>query len=135
MTTVYKVAESGADYKRVHGLIKAEGVENADKLSFPTIMAMDDESGECVGCLGTNTEQGMIIAGPLVIKRDRRRTHTIIRLVEAYEAVMRHCKIKSFIFSAKADDEQWLRYIDEVLGFTPYYKDDAYAWFVWKLKE
>lgn len=131
--TSYKLAESPQDYKRIHALIKSEGFDDA-ALAFPTIMALDDD-GELVGALGTNTQQSMIIAGPLVIKNDKRRSFTIIRLVEAYEAVMRHCKIKSFIFSAKADDEVWLRYIDEVLGFEPYYKDAENAWFIWKLKE
>lgn len=133
MTTSYKIAETANDYKRVHALIKSEGVDDTASLAFPTIMAIEDE--EVVGCLGTNTQQSMIIAGPLVIKSDKKRTFTIIRLVEAYELVMKECKIKSFIFSAKADDEQWLRYIDEVLGFEPYYKDAENAWFIWKLKE
>lgn len=130
MTTTYKIAENSADYKKVHALIKSEGVEDA-QLSFPTIMALEDD--EVVGCLGTDTQQSMIIAGPLVLKSDKKRTFTIIRLVEAYEACMRHMGIKSFIFSAELKNEKWLTYIDEVLGFEPYYKDNERAWFIVKL--
>lgn len=130
MTVVYKVAENSSDYKKVHALIKAEGFEDA-QLAFPTIMALEDD--EVVGCLGTNTQQSMIIAGPLVLKGDKKRTFTLIRLVETYEACMKHIGIKSFIFSADLKNEKWLQYIDEVLGFEPYYKDDERAWFIVKL--
>lgn len=131
MTTTYKIAETAQDYKRVHALIKSEGMEDA-ALAFPTIMAIEDD--EVVGCLGTNTQQSMIIAGPLVLKSDKKRSFTIIRLVEAYELVMRHCKIKSFIFSTDLTNEKWLEYIDTVLGFTPYHKDAERAWFIRKLE-
>lgn len=129
--TSYKIAENAAEYKKAHGLIKAEGVVDMP-LAFPTILAMDGE--DVVGVLGTDVSSGYIVAGPLVLKSDKKRSFTIIRLVDAYDHAMRLAGVKSFIFSASLENKKWLDYIDKVLGFTPYSYSDGRAWFVRKLE-
>lgn len=133
MTTRYRIAENGADYRKAHELIKAEGEEGEFQLSFPTLLALDE--GECVGVLGTNITQNYILAGPLVLKSDKKRTFTIIRLVELYDATMRTAGIRSFIFATDLKNKKWLEYIDNVLHLTPYSYKDGKAWFIRNLKE
>ena len=126
--TSYRIADTAQDYKRVHALIKSEGFPDCS-LNFPVIMAMDEE-GELVGCLGTGIQDDMIVAGPLVLKKDKKRSFTLIRLVEHYEATMRQCGIKSFIFYVELDNEKYLDYVKRVYGAEPYAEQDGRAWFV-----
>lgn len=133
MTTTYRIAENGADYRDAHALIKAEGIEGNFQLSFPTLLAFDNN--EVVGVLGTNITQNYILAGPLVLKSDKKRSFTIIRLVELYDATMRTAGIRSFIFATDLKNKKWLEYIDNVLGLTPYSYKDGKAWFIRNLKE
>lgn len=133
MTTSYKIAETAMDYTKAHALIRNEGQNDDFQLSFPTILAMEDD--EVVGVLGTNVTQKYILAGPLVLKSDRKRSFTIIRLVELYDATMRAAGIRSFIFATDLSNTRWLEYIDKVLGFKPYTIKHGKAWFIRNLKE
>ena len=129
--TSYKIAENAMEYRKAHELIKSEGVVDMP-LNFPTILAFDGE--EVVGVLGTDVSSGYIVAGPLVLKSDKKRTFTIIRLVEAYDYAMRSAGVKSFIFSTALENKKWLEYIDTVLECKPYCYKDGRAWFVRKLE-
>jgi hypothetical protein len=43
----------------------------------------------------------MVVAGPLVLRSDRRRTFLALRLSEMYEQVMRELGMKSFILACE----------------------------------
>ena len=132
MTTIYRIADGAGDYRKAHALIKAEGIEEKFQLSFPTLLAMEED--EVVGVLGTNVEQDYILAGPLVLKSDKKRSFTIVRLVDLYDTTMRACGIKSFLFCTELTNTKWLEYIDKVLGFKPYCEEDGRAWFIRNLE-
>jgi hypothetical protein len=95
----FTVAKHSGQYQAVHRLMKSEHQDRC-KLGFPTIMAY--EGNDLVGFVGTQLKPGMIIAGPLVVKSDRRRLFTIMRLCEAYEGAMASMGITTFILSAKS---------------------------------
>lgn len=132
MTTGYKIAENGFEYKQAHEFVKMWGVEGEFKLSFPTILAIDGD--EIVGVLGTNVEHNYILAGPLVVKGDKQRFRTILRLCEMYDLAMRTAGVQSYIFCTELSNKRWLEYIDTVLGLVPYSYKDGRAWFLRDLK-
>jgi len=133
MGTAYKIAENGADYRKAHALIKESGMDREFQLSFPTILAMENE--EVVGVLGTNIEQDCILAGPLVLKQDKKRSFTILRLVELYDFTMRKAGIRSYLFCTELGNEKWLEYVERLGGLKPYSYKGGHAWFIRDLKE
>lgn len=94
----YRQAHTSADFRKVHNFTRRLGIPD-QTMEFPTILAFDAK-GEIIGILSTNTEQGMIIAGPLAIRADRPHPMVAVRLIEAYDAVMRSLGIKQYIFSS-----------------------------------
>jgi len=62
------------------------------------------EVDQLVGILGTRICNQMIIAGPLALLQDRRRTMTAVRLCEAYISAMRTMGIETFILGTKEGD-------------------------------
>lgn len=125
--TMYRMADGPADYAKCHKLLRDEGLPDHE-LSFPTIMAKKDD--ELTGMLATHYSNGMIIAGPLVLKSGQRRYYTLIRLIETYERVMRAAGITSYIFSAEASNEAWLDKIDKLFHFKPYAEKDGRLFFI-----
>lgn len=117
------------DYRAAHQFIASEGFARST-LGFPTIVA--EREGELIGLLGTVIKDNMILAGPLVIKSDRPRSFTLVRLVEAYEAAMRHIGVKSYIFGS--DNPKLLEHLTE-LGLKPYAVENGVSFFVRKLSD
>ena len=112
--TAYQVASNPSHYKDAHALMRKEGMLK-EVLGFPTILAYEGE--ELIGFIGTAIKDGMIIAGPLLIRSDMRRPITALRLVEAYENAMRNMGIKTFIFNADDDSvihEAVRRYVPDM---------------------
>jgi len=126
--TKYKIAESSADYKKAHALVKDVGIEGEFQLSFPTILAVEDD--EIVGVLGTNIEQDYILAGPLALKKDKKRSFTILRLVELYDFTMREAGIRSYLFCTELGNTKWLEYVERLGGLQPYSYKGGHAWFI-----
>lgn len=92
---IYRVAET-ADYYRAHKLAEAEGFGGCD-FRFPTIVAYDD--GVLVGFIATADRPDMVLAGPLVIRSDRRRPWLAMRLLGLYEMVLKNMGITTYIFN------------------------------------
>lgn len=124
--TLYRLAETGRDYAKCHELMRAEGVQQAE-LAYPTMMAWKDK--ELTAFLSTYIDKGWITAGPLVLKSGPPRYWTLIRLIEAYENVMRASGVTSFLFSVPDSYEKYLKQID-ALGMKPYAKQDGRSFFV-----
>lgn len=125
------VAASPGHYQAAHRLLREEGVEK-QVLGFPTVMAWDDDT--LVGICGTRIVDRMILAGPLIVRTDRKRLFTIMRLCEAYESAMMEIGIRSFILSV--ENESLLhrgmnRYFPDQ---EPYAKDDEYSHYIWKVR-
>lgn len=125
--THYLIADTAQDYRKAHVLIQKEGMPDAP-LNFPTVMAWHE--GELIGVLGTDTTQNMIIAGPLVLRSDKRRPFTLLRLIETYERVMRVCGVTQYVFSVEDKNAHWLKQITELTELTPYAQQDGRAFYV-----
>lgn len=122
----YKIADSSWDYKAAHWLIHAEGMQ-AERLSFPTLLAF--EEGAPVGVLGTHIQGGMIIAGPLVIRSDRRRVITAIRMAELYEIAMRGMGVTTFLFHTE-EGSAVDRFIRRYSDMQPYATEGKQKFFI-----
>lgn len=94
----YTIAQNPGDYQAAHALLRQEKFTK-QVLGFPTIMAW--EGKELIGFCGTRIHKQMIMAGPLVVRTDRRRLFTIMRLCEAYESAMGNLGITTFIIGAE----------------------------------
>ena len=95
MTIGYKIAETPADFHEAHALMRGEGVPE-QTLGFPTMLLVEED--QIVGMIGTDIQKGMIIAGPLVMRSDRKRIQSAIKMVEMYEMALRGIGISTFIF-------------------------------------
>lgn len=126
-----RVASNPGDFRRVHDLMRAEGITHRT-IKTPTIMALTDDD-ELVGFIATEIQDHMIVAGPLVVKSDRRRVFTALRLVNAYENAMRNMGITSFIIPAEHGgliEEFVTRYYPSV---APYAKQQGYSFYIRRL--
>lgn len=129
----YRLAEGAADYTLCAELIAEEGFPEGP-IDFPTVMALDDD-GELVGLLATTPHTEMVLAGPLVLRHDRRRPMTAIKLINLYELTMRGLGIESVIFHAVKDGflTQGIdRYFPNI---RPYAEDGEDQFFIWPLRK
>ena len=94
----FKIAYMPEDYKAAHDLLLKEGFF-PQELDYPTVMVFDGE--ELIGMITTSLKDDMVVAGPLVMKSDKRRLIAAVKLAEAYEATLRGLGIESFIFWAE----------------------------------
>lgn len=129
----YRIADTAEDYKKARRFLESERGA-VERLTFPTILATQDK--ELVGVMGThlNMQLKVAIAGPLIVKSDRLRMFTIIRLVENYEAVMRSCGLSSFLFRVDLDNWKWIDKIKNVLNMEPYDIRTDGMWFKWEIR-
>ena len=100
MNYEFRVAEHAGDHRKCKALAEAEGVP-VKRMYFPTIMALED--GELAGFVATDLSQDMVVAGPLVIKSDKRRPRLALKLAEQYENAMRNLNVKTFIMAVEPD--------------------------------
>lgn len=129
MNIGFRTANSPKDFHKAHDLMRAEGVPE-QSLGFPTLMAFEDD--EPIGLIGTNIQKGMIIAGPLVMKSDRRRIHTAIKMVEMYEMALRGMGISTFIFHV--DEDSFLdKMISRYSEYQPYATENKKKFFIRRL--
>jgi hypothetical protein len=124
--TDYKIAQTAYDYKRCHGLLLKVGRDQPG-ITFPTIMAEKD--GELTGVLCTHISNKMIFAGPVAIRDDAPHYWTFIRLIEAYENVMRTAKITTYLFAVPKTETKYLELIEKVLELKPYGEAEGHLLF------
>lgn len=127
----YRLADGAADYTLCRELITDNDIPITE-IDFPTVMAIDDD-GEVIGVLATTKHPEMVLAGPLVLRHDKRRPFTAIKLIQLYEITMRGLGIKSVIvhavknsFVSKGID----RYFENL---RPYAETDDDTFFIWPL--
>jgi hypothetical protein len=127
----YRVAETPEDWAAVKELLRAEAVPE-QAIKFPTIMAMDDE--KLVGFIATQDRSDMVVAGPMVMRSDKRRVFTAKRLVILYQQVMMRLGMQKVVFQADEGDsiliEGIRRYFPEV---QPYAKNGGTLFYNWTL--
>ena len=124
--TTYRLAVGPADYKKCRALM-AEFIEPV-ALSFPTVMAERD--GKLIGFLATQPRKEAVIAGPLMLRE--RSPFVTLRLLEAYDNVMRAAGITAYHFYVK-NGNQWREQVER-LGFEAWSHDEGGAWYRRTLK-
>lgn len=130
--TAYRVAATEDDYEKCRKMMREDAVSG--EISFPTIMALNGE--ELVGFLATRPVDDMIFAAPLMVKQDRKRPFTLIRLIEHYRTVMRNLGITSVIINVDSDEsmvgkgiQRWFPEMKE------YARTEDGAFFIWRIDE
>lgn len=123
--TSYRLAYSPRDYQKCHRLLVDLG-QPEPQLSWPTVMAF--RGIQVVGCLSTQPSKQAIIAGPLAISTPR-PIITAMRLIDAYEGILRHAGVTMYEFAIELDkNPQWLQVVSK-FGVIPYYHDARVVWF------
>lgn len=99
------------------------------KLSWPTIIA--ERNGRLLGFVSTQPTKKMLVVGPLIT---RKPCHSIVilRLVEAYEYILRKAGVSSYWFHVEKKNKQWLKLIYK-LGLKENDETDTGYWFERKL--
>jgi len=121
--TKYRLAQRG-DYRKAHKLTGWKA-----RMSWPTVVAERD--GELIGVIGTHARRDAVVAGFLYAP------HPIValRLIEAYERVLRLAGVREYWFSlAKDAPERWRRVVEENPDLVePRGERDGVSWFKRKL--
>ena len=98
-------------------------------LSWPTVVA--ERNGKILGFMSTNAAKKFLLAGPLIIGKDCHAI-TVIRLVEAYEVVLKMAKVTSYWFHVEQKNKNWIKLIHK-LGVKEKEKSETGLWFERKL--
>jgi hypothetical protein len=126
--TLYRVAFSQNDMAAARALALSEGLDEVD-LHFPTIIAVAGD--EVVGVMSTTGRDDMVLAGPIVIRSDRRRLWTLIRLVDMYDACMRHVGVTSYVFGT--DNDKLADLVEKAYNTKPYAVEGGTKWYIKRL--
>lgn len=127
----YKIAETPGDFASIDAMMKASGFA-VEPIKFPTIMAADDEG--LVGFIATIDKPDMVLAGPLVLRQDRRHVFTALRLITLYDQVMQSLGMKSIIFYADERDSFLVKGIKRWFpNVTPYSKKGTNLFYTWNI--
>jgi hypothetical protein len=121
--TSYLLAVDPDDYLRCIELRDRHG-EDAD-FTFPTVMAIRD-GHDLVGFLGTRPSDEAVIAGPLVVA-DRSRV-IAMRLIEAYEHVLRQAGVRSYLFTV-LNGTPWAESVARSGVAEPYHRTPERTWY------
>lgn len=105
--------------------MKSQGEEVPSLLGFPTVVARDTPNGEITGVLGTNLTNQIVVADPLVVRTDRLSVVRIIRLVEAYENVLRWAGVGSYHFYVEKSKPHWKSLVERATGISPRSDENA----------
>jgi hypothetical protein len=123
--TVYRLAHSPRDLARCKALLRARGEEAT--LSFPTVLA--ERAGEVIGFLATQPRKDAVVAGPIAVAASiEHPAYVVIRLAEAYDAVMRKAGITLYYAHIATEYRQWADYVERV-GLEPWHRDESGTWF------
>jgi hypothetical protein len=120
LRTQYRLAATPRDYARAREFMRQHMAPAP--LAYPTLLG--EREGAVVGLLGTTVKQGAIIAAPLIA----RSAIVAMRLVEAYDEVMRLAGVRAYHFHVGADNAKW-RAAVEKFGLRPWHEDTGGAWF------
>lgn len=123
-STLYRLADNPSDYRACHAILRAN---NQPKwtLHWPTVVAERD--GKIIGFLATNKSNWCHLVGPLELAQPSHFI-TAIRLLEAYENLMRFLSVTSYCFFIERKNDKWLQAIKD-FGFVPIKANPEAVWF------
>lgn len=128
----YRRATERKDYAMAEALAGNEGIAYTE-LGFPTLLAFDGK--KLIGFCTTRVVDNMVVAGPLLLKSDRKRAFTALELCVRYEEELRSLGITSYIFSAEKGsvmEEAVNRYMH---GMEAYAEDEDNKFYVRRLDQ
>lgn len=129
MKTSYKLLER-RDIEACHKLLEKHRMRRGE-FGFPTIVAKRNR--RIVGLLATRPSTEAVIAGPLLVALPS-RAFVAMRLVEAYEIVLKASGVTSYLFHIKKENP-WARQAAEAFGIEHYAEDvKGNLWFKRELK-
>jgi len=103
----YILADDQERLKEAYAFLIKNKVPIYDTLSFPTVLATRETTGEIIGILGTSTSTDRgIVAEPLFISI--KNPMVTLRVVQVYEDFMTRMGISSFAFDVPMDATGWL---------------------------
>lgn len=109
-STLYRLARPGGEWNRIRSLCRRGGMGVLHAM-WPTVVA--ERGGRVVGVLATQRRDDMILAGPLAIEGGSNPI-MFIRLVEAYENVLRAAHIRSYYFTVDKTNESQIARVQEL---------------------
>lgn len=112
------------DKKRCEELARQYGIETVPRLDWPTVVAK--RKGKLLGFLSTRPVKDAIVAGPIVVGTEVKGP-IVMRLVEAYENVLRMAGVTSYLFYLS--DLKWKRQAEDVFGLKPYHEEGGRFWY------
>ena len=124
--TQYHLATTSHDYRRCNKFLRGAAIEYKH-LSFPTVMA--ERNDDIVGIVSTQPRKDMIAAGPVHVSVEGNPTFVFIRLIEAYENVLRAAGVSTYYFFTNGRLLKALDRIGGIAGAEEVSVDDDRTWF------
>jgi hypothetical protein len=113
VTTSYYLATTPQENRRCREFLAANGEHPG--LNYPTVYA--ERGGQMVGVLSSHHRQQCLAAGPLLVIT-KHPAIVGMRLLEAYESVLAHAGITSYLFTIEKSLPHWRRAV-ESFGLQP----------------
>ena len=122
---IYRLADCASDYTACHKILKLHGRPADWKLHFPTVVAIKDN--KIFGFLSTVKSSWCVMAGPLEMLDQQLNGIHILRLLEAYEVVLRTMGVTSYCFTVQRSNKHW--YNQLLRGGNQPFTSDEKAWY------
>lgn len=108
--TIYRLVKKH-EYKICHKLIRDNKIPNC-RLTYPTVVA--ERGDKIIGVLATMPDKLRIIAGPLVVDPSIKvRSFIALRLIEAYEMILRLSGVSFYFFNIFKTDDKWIKIVEK----------------------
>ena len=125
-TTSYRLCVTPGDYRACHQLQRDEGPDDWP-LSYPTVYALRD--GIVVGFCSSHIQNGVLYAGPLLVHTGLSRLIFVgIRLVEAFETVLRRSGVTQYFFKIDKINDRWQAAISRLGAFPARETEDCWVY-------
>lgn len=119
--TIYRLAHGQKDLRACQAIARARGLDVT--LGWPTVVA--DRRGEILGLLATRPSKKAVEAGPLVIATGvSLPALTMMRLIEAYEVVLKRAQVRFYFFKVDYTNAAWDRMVKKC-GHQTYHQDGS----------
>lgn len=100
--TLYRVVSTPADFRACHGVLRANGHTEPERLQKPAVMA--ERKGECLGFASSRFASGQLTLGRVQVASGRHAPWTAYRLFEAYENLLRLYNVSSYLVGVEVDN-------------------------------
>lgn len=100
--TTYRVATTLADFKACHAVLRANGIDEAERLQKPAVLAERD--GQCLGFASSRYMHGRLTLGRIQLAGGKHKPWTAMRLFDAYERLLTVYGVTQYLVSVEADN-------------------------------